>query len=60
MIAPLVTTRPVIALALAGGSFRAASSCGGILRGLHQKTIVDSNGETVPAMHAIKFNSGIR
>ena len=49
-----------IALAFAGGSFRAASSCGGILRGLHQKTILDCNNNAVPAMDAVKYNSGIR
>ena len=49
-----------IALAFAGGSFRAASTCGGILRGLHQKTILDCNNNVVPAMHAVKYNSGIR
>ena len=56
----IVNNPATIALAMAGGSFRAASTCGGILRGLHQKTIEDCNGNTVPAMDAVKFNSGIR
>ena len=48
-----------IALALAGGSFRAAATCIGILRGFHQQKVTDKEGNVVPAMHAIKYNSGI-
>lgn len=48
-----------IGIAFAGGSLRAASACTGILRGLQQKTITNSRGEDVPAMHAVKYNSGI-
>ncbi len=48
-----------IGLAMAGGSFRAASSCMGILRGLQQQRVVDDAGETIPAMDKVKYNSGI-
>lgn len=48
-----------IGLAMAGGSFRAASSCMGILRGLQQQRVVDDAGETIAAMDKVKYNSGI-
>lgn len=48
-----------IALAHSGGGLRMAITSIGILRALHQKKIKDCDGNLVPAMHAIKYNSGI-
>lgn len=48
-----------IALAHSGGGIRMAITSIGILRALHQKKIKDCDGNLVPAMHAIKYNSGI-
>lgn len=48
-----------IGLALAGGIVRAASSGMGIVRGFCQKQIVNAEGQDVPAMNFIRYNSGI-
>ncbi len=55
-----------IGIAMAGGSFRAASTCFGVLRGFQQKkvTVMKSEGGesqevNVPAMDLVKYNSGI-
>ncbi|GFH50322.1 hypothetical protein CTEN210_06798 [Chaetoceros tenuissimus] len=48
-----------VALAHSGGGIRMAVTSIGILRALHQKKIKDCDGNLVPAMHAIKYNSGI-
>lgn len=49
-----------IGLAFAGGSLRAAGACTGFLRGLQQKKVTNGlTGEEVPAMHLVKYNSGI-
>jgi hypothetical protein len=49
-----------IAIAMAGGSLRAASSCFGVLRGFTQKKIPDPiTGKVVPAMDLVDYNSAI-
>ena len=49
-----------IGLAMAGGSFRAATTCYSVLRGFQQKRVSSpSTGEEISAMDLVKYNSGI-
>lgn len=61
LLGPPASGEDEIAIAMAGGSFRAASACYGTLRGFSQKKIPDPNnlGEEVSAMDLVAYNSAI-
>ena len=49
-----------IAIAMAGGSLRAAAACFGTLRGFSQKKVLNPiTGEQVPSMDLVAYNSAI-